>query len=106
MQEGVRSTAIRGKEGDAHAAREVQALAPGLDREIDLVQQPMRGLKTLEGRRRAGEQNAKLIAADARHGVALTQAVLEPPRQGHQQGIAQVMSMVIIDPKKASCLLP
>ncbi len=55
MQEGVRSTAIRGKEGDAHAAREVQALAPGLDREIDLVQQPMRGLKTLEGRRRAGE---------------------------------------------------
>ena len=39
----------------------------------------------------------KFIAADARHNVALACLALQPPGHGHQQGIAHIVAVLVID---------
>ncbi len=98
LQQRVDVAAVRGEARHADAGLDVERQAIGLERQLQRGEDALEGLvEVVRGLRQLPDEDAELVAAEARDGVAAAQDGLEAPRELDQQEVAVAMPQRVVD---------
>lgn len=97
LDQGLMRDAVIGVDGDADAGRDVELVAAEMERGLQRRQDLFGDVGGVVARADVWQEQQELIAADARQGVALAQAMAQALAHQLQQFVADQMAQGVVD---------